>query len=104
MEGWHSKLTRCVKKSYPNIFELLIDLEQEQTATELTLYLACLGAAPPERRPEDVRVDNKHVERLRTKFERGDYTVEEYLGCLRRIAYMIIRFAFVSNVDFCKTM
>ena len=86
VEGWHSKLNRYVKKSHPNIYELLTELKKEQAATELTVHHARLGAAPPGRRPEYIRLDQQ-VDRLRTKFEAGEYTVEEYLGSLRRIVH-----------------
>ena len=86
VEGWHSKLNRFVKKSHPNIYELLTELKKEQAATELTVHRARLGAAPPGRRPEYIRLDQQ-VDRLRTKFEAGEYTEEEYLGSLRRIVH-----------------
>ena len=86
VEGWHSKLNRYVKKSHPNIYELLTELKKEQASTELTVHRARLGAAPPGRRPEYIRLDQQ-VDRLRTKFEAGEYTVEEYLGSLRRIVH-----------------
>ena len=86
VEGWHSKLNRYVKKSHPNIYELLTELKKEQAATELTVHRARQGAAPPGRRPEYIRLDQQ-VDRLRNKFEAGEYTVEEYLGSLRRIVH-----------------
>ena len=85
VEGWHSKLNCYVKKSHPSMSSIT-ELKKEQAATELTVHRASLGAVPPERRPEYIRLDQQ-VDRLKTKFEGGEYTVEEYLGSLRRIVH-----------------
>ena len=86
VEGWHSRLNRYVKKSHPNIFELITELKKEQATTELTISRARLGAAPPPRKAQYIQLDAQ-LDRLKTNFDAGDYTVEDYLASLRRLVH-----------------
>ena len=86
VEGWHSRLNRYVKKSHPNIFELITELKKEQSTTELTISRARLGAAPPPRKATYIQLDQQQ-DRLKTNFDTGEYTVEEYLASLRRLVH-----------------
>ena len=46
LEVWHNELNRSVKKSHPNIFELITTLKAEQSATDRLIRSACLGFSP----------------------------------------------------------
>ena len=43
VEGWHNSLNQAVRKSHPNIYELLTTLKEEQAATDRTKHAALLG-------------------------------------------------------------
>ena len=75
-----------MKKSHPNIFELITELKKEQATTELTISRARLGAAPPPRKAQYIQLDAQ-LDRLKTNFDAGDYTVEDYLASLRRLVH-----------------
>ena len=47
MEGWHSQLKKIVRKSHPNIFEIIDVMCKEQATTEMKLNQFEAGAMRP---------------------------------------------------------
>lgn len=86
LEGWHSKLNRAIGKIHPGIHELIKVLKVEQSTTDATVQRARLGAAPPPRRKKYRQLDER-LDRLTQNFRAGEYTVNDFLDCMRHIVH-----------------
>ena len=83
VEGWHNSLNQAVRKSHPNIYELLTTLKEEQAATDRTKHVALLGTQPPPMKKK-YRERNQAIKDLQESFERGERNIKEYLSGIRR--------------------
>ena len=83
VEGWHNSLNQAVRKSHPNIYELLTTLKEEQAATDRTKHAALLGTQPPPMKKK-YRERNQAIKDLQESFERGERNIKEYLSGIRR--------------------
>ena len=71
VEGWHNKINHAARKAHPNIFELVELFKTEQANTEVSLAQLAAGGA--------VRNTRKKYSTIGEKFERRNYTLEEYI-------------------------
>ena len=78
MEGWHSKINCAAGKAHPNIFELVELFKTEQVNTEVSLAQLAAGGAVGNTRKK-YRTKQKRSAKVGEKFEREDYTLEEYI-------------------------
>ena len=68
MESWHHHVNRSVKKTHPNIFELIQFMQKEQALTESAIVHLDGGDEPPRRRQKYVYID-KNIDELRVRYE-----------------------------------
>ena len=78
VEGWHKKINRAAGKAHPNIFELVELFKTEQANTEVSLVQLAAGGAVRNTRKK-YSTKQKRLAKLGEKFERGDYTLDEYI-------------------------
>ena len=86
MEGWHNKFSSALGKTHPGVHEFVLALKAEQSATEVTIEWARLGAAPPSRRRKYRELDDC-LDRLTKRFKEGESTVNEFLSSVRHIVH-----------------
>ena len=79
-EEWHRKINRAAGKAHPNIFELVELFKTEQANTEVNtgVCLAQLAAGGA------VRNTRKKYSTIAEEFEKGDYTLEEYMDGINK--------------------
>ena len=78
VEGWHNKINHAAGKVHLNIFELVELFKTEQANTEVSrAQLAASGAVRNTRKKYCTK--QKRLAKIGEKFERGDYTLEEYI-------------------------
>lgn len=83
LEGWHNALNRAVKKSHPNIFELISTLKTEQSATDRIARSARLGTQPPPVRSKTKERQQK-ISNLELELESGQRSINDFLAAMRR--------------------
>jgi hypothetical protein len=102
VEGWHSKMTKKIGRSHPNIFQWLKCIQDEQANTELTCRHAELGAALATRRRK-YRLFDDCIERVQDLFVQGDVTVFQYLERIRHIVHYTCMSFFIKKNGNSKT-
>jgi hypothetical protein len=83
LEGWHNSMNRAVKKSHPNIFELITTLKMEQSATDRTTRSTRLGTQTPPTRPKTKECQQK-ISAFQDELASGQRSIEDYLAAMRR--------------------
>ena len=83
MEGWHNKINHAAGKAHPNIFELVELFKTEQANTEVSLGQLVAGGAVRNTRKK-YSTKQKRLAKIGEKFERGDYTLEEYINVISK--------------------
>ena len=69
LEGWHNRLKRIVKKSHPNIYELIDVFKREQAATEVTCQQLETGVIlPPWKKYRQLE---QRVQRIKDRMSAG---------------------------------
>ena len=82
VEGWHSKLNKRLRKSHPNIYELINYLKKEQGKTELTISQTRLGAPAPKRKKKYRQLEER-IQSLTTQHKEG----QEFLSSIRNVVH-----------------
>ena len=77
-EGCHNKINHAAGKAHPNVFELVELFKTEQANTEVCLAQLAAGGAVRNTRKYSTK--QKRLAKIGEKFERGDYTLEEYIN------------------------
>ena len=86
VEGWHSKLNKRLRKSHPNIYELINYLKKEQGKTELTVSQTRLGA-PAQKRKKKYRQLEGRIQSLTTQHKEGRLSAQEFLYSIRHVVH-----------------
>ena len=83
VEGWHSKRLR---KSHPNIYELINYLKKEQGKTALTISQTRLGAPAPKRKKKYRQLEERILS-LTTQHKEGRLSAQEFLSSIRNVVH-----------------
>ncbi len=78
LEGWHLRFKNIVGRHHPNIWQLLLKLQEEQAATEVCIQQVLAGQVVKRRRLAYTAV-NRRIDELKAEYNQGAISAIDFL-------------------------
>jgi hypothetical protein len=78
LEGWHNRFANLVSRHRPNIWRLLACIQQEQSATEITIQQIISGQQVQKKVKRYEKIQ-RNLKRLLRRYRRGTIDVVHYI-------------------------
>jgi hypothetical protein len=90
VEGWHARFKKIVRKRHPNLWELLIELQREQAATEVAVQ-QITGGQKVNTVKRKYRKIQKQIRKLTRRYRSGNppLSLTRYI---QRVSYLLAKY------------
>jgi hypothetical protein len=78
LEGWHVRFNAILSRHHPNLWQLIDALQQEHSATEVTINQVIAGNVVNRRNRRSENIQER-INRITQRYDNGLATVNEYL-------------------------